>query len=117
MSLESDNDEEDQEVLDDLEHEEEDEVLQVEVEHEDDSVEQGEAVAGAAAAQEDDVAYCIPCKGNVCYCEDERQVTFFKSEAEYYEQLEKDSNVHPEDPDEDHSNEGSQQVTFFTDDE
>ena len=70
MSLKSNNEEEEQEVLDDLEHEEEEEVLQVEVEHEDDSVEQGEAVAGAAAAQEDVLPYCIPCKGNICYCED-----------------------------------------------
>ena len=66
-----------------------------------DNVEQVEVEAGAGAAQEDTPPYCVPCKGNICYCEDERQVTYFTSDAEYYEQLEKDSNVHPKDLDED----------------
>ena len=33
--------------------------------------------------------------------EEERPVTYFTHEAEYYEQLEEASNIHPEDPDED----------------
>ena len=31
--------------------------------------------------------FCIPCEGNVCFCEDKRQVTFFPSDEEYYEEL------------------------------
>ena len=85
VSLESDNEEEDQEILDDLDHEE---VLQVEMEDEDGTVELGEAVAEAAPVQENDVAYCTPCKGNICYCEDERQATFPNSEAEHYKEEE-----------------------------
>ena len=60
-----------------------------------------EAVVVADAAKEDPVPYCIPCKGNICYCEDKRQVTYFTDDADYYEQLERDSNMHPEDDDED----------------
>ena len=36
-------------------------------EHDDDRVDQGEEVAGAAPGQEDDVALCIPGKGNICF--------------------------------------------------
>ena len=96
MSLESDNNEEDQEVLDDLEHKEEEVVLQVEVKYEDDSVELGEAVdvpvpvpvPVPVAAQEDVVAFCFPYKGNICYCEDERQAIFINSEADLKEEEE-----------------------------
>jgi hypothetical protein len=88
VSLESDNNEEDQEVLDNLDHEEEEEVLQAEVKYEDDSIEQGEAVDSAVPAQEDVIPFCHPCKGNVCYCEDERQVIFIKSNAKHQEEEE-----------------------------
>ena len=95
MSLKSNNAEEDQEVLDGLDHEDLDEVEKVEVEQveveqdeveqvevEQDEVEQVEVEAGAGAAREDVPPYCVPCKGNICYCEDERQVTYFTSDAE-----------------------------------
>ena len=47
-----------------------------------------EAIAGAAPAQEDVVAYCIPYKDNICYCEDERQAIFINSEADLEEEEE-----------------------------
>ena len=93
VSLESDNNEEDQEVLDDLDHEEEEE------EDKDDDVELGKEVDGAVPAQEDVIAFCHPCKGNVCYCEDERQAIFANSEAEHQDSF------------------MAEQVTVFTDDE
>ena len=90
MSLESDNAEEDQEVLDDLDHEEQDEEEAVAV------VVQDELAQGSVPN------YSVPCKGNVCYCEDEWQVTFFTSDEEYYEELERASNVHPGELDKDY---------------
>ena len=75
--------------MDDLDHEEQDEVEHVEVEQveveqdeveqaevEQDEVEQVEVEAGAGAAQEDVPPYCVQWKGNICYCEDESQVTY-----------------------------------------
>ena len=58
------------------------------MEYEDDNVELGKEVDGAVPAQEDVVAFCHPCKGNVCYCEDERQAIFVNSEAEHQEEEE-----------------------------
>ena len=49
----------------------------------------------------DDTVFCIPCKGNVCFCEDERQVTFFPSDEEYYEGLDEASRSQVNNLDED----------------
>ena len=70
-------------MLDDLEHKERDEK------------EAGEVAVHEESAQGNIPGYCVPCQGNVCYCEEERQVTFFTSDEEYYEELEGASNVHP----------------------
>ena len=37
--------------------------------------------------------FCIPCKGNVCFCEDKQQVTFFPSDEEYYDCLDEASRI------------------------
>ena len=70
-------------MLDDLEHEEQDEK------------EAGEVAVQEEFAQGSVPDYCVPCQGNVCYCKDKRQVTFFTSDEEYYEELEGASNLHP----------------------
>ena len=93
-SLGNDNAAEDQEVLDDLEHEEQEEVEQGAMKQAEagrGDGDQGEVKAGAGTAREETSPY-----GG-----EERPVTYFTPEAEYYEQLEEASNVHPEDPDED----------------
>ena len=35
----------------------------------------------------DVIPFCIPCEGNVCSCEDKRQMIFFPSGEEYYDCL------------------------------
>ena len=82
VSLDSDNGEEEQEVLDDLENEEQEEKGAGEVE------EQG------GLAQESIPHFCVPCQGDICRCEDSRQVTFFTDEEEYYVALDVESNIH-----------------------
>ena len=34
------------------------------------------------SAQGNVPGYCVPCQGNICYCEDKRQVTFFTSDED-----------------------------------
>ena len=84
VSLESDNEEEDQEARGDLEQKEKED------EH------KAEGVRG-----EDFIPYCVSCDGTVCDCEDRQQVIFFPSDEEYYEDLDEASRKHSGDLDED----------------
>ena len=52
--------------------------------------EEGNVLEGSDSGGNDGLdvtTFCIPCKGNVCSCEDKRQMTFFPSDKEYYDCL------------------------------
>ena len=110
VSLDGDTEEEDQEVLDDLDHEEKQEEEQEEqlegweeafklaieppnLSGDGDTDGGGDAEEdrggdGEASDEQEQVPYCIPCQGDICYCEDTRQVTYFPSDEESYQELE-----------------------------
>ena len=83
MSLESDNGEEEQEVLVDLENEEQEEKGA------------GEVGEQRKLDQESVPHYCAPCQGDVCRCKDSQQVNFFTDDEEYYGARDVASNIHP----------------------